>query len=127
MKTLLLPACLLLGACVQSEHYGSYSQHGTLSYGAGHTITQYGGGAWQQSGYSAPQVNVNYHDGASHINIRTPPPAPQAPTIYHYPIYPQPTPTPPYIRSGQNLLPACTQQRTVRHSGQTIVIQGPCG
>lgn len=126
MKTALPLLCPLLAACVQSGHYGDYTYHSTISHGAGHIITQSDHAHWQGGGYTPPQADVYYSNGNTGIHLRTAPPAAPPPVIYHYPAYPQAAPQTPYIRSRQTYLPGCTQQRTVRHGGRTIIIEQPC-
>ena len=126
MKTARLLLCLPLAACMQSEHYGNYTYHSTISHDSGQIITQNDHAHWHGGAYTPPQAAFSYHNGTTGIYARTPPPAATPPVYYTYPVYPQPAPNAPYIRSQQTLLPGCTQQRTVRHGGRTITIEQPC-
>lgn len=119
-------AYLLLSGCVQSERYSDYSYSSSVTYGDGHTITQHDHGQWRESSYTPPQADIYYQNGNTGFYMNTPQSAPP-PAVYHaYPIYPQTIPEAPYIRSEQTILPTCTQQRTIRRGGQTIVVQQLC-
>lgn len=126
MKIPVLPLCLMLGGCVQSTHYGDYRYSSTVTHSSGQTVTQSDHAHWQGGGYTPPQANIQYHNGHTTLHVQTPRPAAPPPVVHYYPVYPQAAPQIPYIRSQQTILPACTQQRTVRHNGQNIVIQQPC-
>lgn len=126
MKAPALALYLTLSACMHSEHYGDYHYSSTIHHGAGQTITQSDHAHWQGGGYTPPQASLHYQNGNTAVHVRTPQPAPAPPAAYVYPVYPQAAPPAPYVRSEQTLLPTCTQQRTVRHGGQTYIIQQPC-